>query len=140
MNVCNWRLADTACPQHDELQLLHLHEKSVRQGWEQPHRRKRRGESEQAYAERLRAMWSVEKRREAEDAALRRAARFEESGEWRLPEEAAAPPLPPLHLVTGWSRAGDGAGHNPDVALFGGWRIAEMHARQSDTSAGARKK
>ena len=39
------------------LQLLYLHEKSVRQGWERPHRRRRRGESEEIYSERLRAMW-----------------------------------------------------------------------------------
>jgi hypothetical protein len=121
------------------LQLLCLHEKSVRQSWERPHRRKRRGEPWATYTERLRAMWTAEKAREAEDAALRRAARYEESGDWRLPEEPEPPQLPPLHLVTGWSKARpepvEGADpkkpkHNPRKALFGGWRLADWRRRQ----------
>ena len=115
------------------MQLLFLHEKSVRQSWEKPHRRKRRGESDEVYVERLRAMWTAEKAREAEEAAVRRAAQYEESGGWRFAEEAPAPDLPPLHLVTGWSRADPKkAKHNPDLALFGGWRIGELRkSRQS---------
>jgi hypothetical protein len=85
------------------LQLLYLHEKSVHQSWEKPHRRRRRGESEETYRKRLGGMWTAEKDREAEEAALRRAARFEESGDWRYAEEAPPPPLPPLEQVTGWS-------------------------------------
>ena len=61
------------------LQLLCLHEKSVRQSWDQPHRRKRRGEPWETYTERLRAMWTAEKAREAEDAALALAAREQRS-------------------------------------------------------------
>jgi len=115
------------------LQLLFLHEKSVRQGWERPHRRRRRDEPWDTYTERLRAMWTAEKAREAEDAALRRAARYEESGDWRFEEEEAAlepPQLPPLALVTGWSKADPGkAPHHPGVALFGGWRLGDMKKR-----------
>ena len=114
------------------LQLLCLHDKSVRQGWEQPHRRQRRGESDAVYIERLRAMGAAERTREAEDAALRRAARYEETGDWRFDHEAPPAGLPPLHLVTGWSRADPGKKpHNPDLALFGGWRIGEMRKRQA---------
>jgi hypothetical protein len=35
--------------------------------------------------------------------------------------------LPPLHLVTGWSKADPAKKpHDPDVALFGGWRIGHL--------------
>ena len=109
-------------------QLCH-HRKSVELGWDMPHRRRRRGESDAIYTERLRAMWMVEKEREAEDAALRRAARWEETGGWRFEEEAAALPVPPLHLVTGWSKASGRAPHHPGVPLFGGWRIGDMERK-----------
>lgn len=112
------------------LQLLFLHDKSVNQGWEQPHRRRRRGESDAVYTERLRAMWSVEKDREAEDAALRRAARYEATGGWRHADEPPPPGLPPLELVTGWSRATGRPAHHEGVALFGGWRIGDMARRR----------
>jgi hypothetical protein len=115
------------------LQLLFLHEKSVRQGWEKPHRRRRRGESDAVYTKRLGAMWGAEKAREAEDAALRRAAQYEETGDWRFEAEAPPLPLPPLHLVTGWSRADpEKKPHDPDVALFGGWRIADMRRKAAE--------
>jgi len=111
------------------LQLLFLHEKSARQGWEKPHRRRRRGESEETYTERLRAMWTAEGRQSAEDSAVRRAARFEESGDWRFEGEAPPPELPPLELVTGWSRADPKKAHDPKRALFGGWRLREMRRK-----------
>lgn len=107
-------------------QLLCLHEKSVCQGWEQPHRKRRRGESDEVYVERLRAMWVAEKDVEAEQAAVRRAERFEASGGWRLEDEPPPPELPPLERVTGWSKASGRPAHNPDLALFGGWRIGEL--------------
>jgi hypothetical protein len=106
------------------LQLLFLHEKSVRQGWEKPHRRRRRGESDETYRLRLAAMWTAEKAREAEDEAVRRAI--------ELDEEAPPPPLPPLPDLAqagGWSRAAGRPPHNPGVALFGGWRIKEMERK-----------
>lgn len=49
------------------------------------------------------------------------------------------PELPPLELVTGWSKACsgpvEGAGtkkkpHNPDLALFGGWRLSDWKKKQ----------
>ncbi|HYG28899.1 MAG TPA: hypothetical protein VD887_01655 [Allosphingosinicella sp.] len=108
------------------LQLLWLHEKSVQQGWDLPHRRRRRGEPWETYTERLRAMWTVEQNRVAEDEAVARALRYEETGSWRHPDEAPPPPLPPLHLVTGWSRASGKPPYHEGVALFGGWRIPDM--------------
>lgn len=114
------------------LQLLALHEKSVRQSWDQPHRRRRRGESDETYGHRLRAMWMAEQRRLAEDGALRTAFRAETSDDRRFEDEEGAPPiLPPLHLVTGWSKADPKKKkHNPKVALFGGWRLSDWKKRQ----------
>jgi hypothetical protein len=110
-------------------QLLCLHDKSVHQSWEQPHRRRRRGESDAVYTERLRAMWQAEKSIEAEQAAVRRAARYEASGGWRHSDEPPPPELPPLETVTGWSRASGKAKRHGDLALFGGWRIGEMERK-----------
>jgi hypothetical protein len=70
---------------------------------------------------RLAAMWRAEQGREAERAALSRATTYEKHGAWRYPHEAPPPELPPLHLVTGWSRADPAkVPHDPKVALFGG--------------------
>jgi hypothetical protein len=115
------------------LQLLFLHNKNVRLSWDLPHRRKRRGEPWETYTERLRAMWTAEKKREADDEALRRAARDEATGEWCVPGEKP-PELPPLHLVTGWSKAEPDrakAVHNPGLALFGGWRLRDWEKRKA---------
>jgi hypothetical protein len=111
-------------------QLLCLHDRSVRQGWEQPHRRRRRGEPWETYTERLRAMWTAEKAREAEDRAIRRAEHYEETGSWRYAHEQPPPKLPPLHLVTGWSKATGKPAHNSNLALFGGWRISDWKKRR----------
>ena len=63
--------------------------------------------------------------------AVERAARYEATGSWRHAREQAPPRLPPLHLVTGWSRADPAkVKHNPGLALFGGWRIDDWHERQ----------
>lgn len=115
------------------IQLLCLHDKSVNQSWERPHRRKRRGEPWEAYTERLRAMWVSEKRQEAEDAAVRRAAQYETSGDWRYEEEQPPPPLPPLELVTGWSKADPNKRpHHPERPLFGGWRLDDWQKRKRE--------
>lgn len=115
----------------EAIQLLSLHEKSVRQGWDQPHRRRRRGEPWEIHGERLRAMWVHEKAREAEDEATARALHYEKTGDWRLPEEPAPPVLPALEQVTGWSKAAKvKVVHNPDLAMFGGWRINQWRKKQ----------
>jgi hypothetical protein len=62
--------------------------------------------------------------------AIEGAARFEATGSWRRPEEAEPPRLAPLQTVTGWSRASGKPAHHEGVALFGGWRIADMERRR----------
>lgn len=117
-------------------QVLCLHQKSVRQSWDRPHARKRRNEPWETYTDRLRAMWMHQKALERETDALMRAAHYEETGDWRFEEEQAeggggVPELPPLHLVTGWSKAKKvKAVHNPELALFGGWRLKDWKKRQ----------
>ncbi|HEY0130748.1 MAG TPA: hypothetical protein VGB57_05030 [Allosphingosinicella sp.] len=128
-----WRNCDLApMPQftaNQAVQLLCLHDKSVNQGWEEPHRRRRRGESDEIYSLRLQAMWRVERSLEAEAEAVRRAFRFEETGGWRHEDEVPPPELVPLELVTGWSKASGRPAHHEGLALFGGWRIADMEKR-----------
>ncbi|HYI47538.1 MAG TPA: hypothetical protein VEX35_03650 [Allosphingosinicella sp.] len=118
-------------------QLLCLHNKTVRLSWDRPHRRKRRGEPWDAYTQRLSAMWTAEKGREAEDAALRRAAQYEATGDWRYEDEMPVLSVvegPALDQVTGWSRASPDrirVTYNPDLALFGGWRLKNWEKRKA---------
>jgi hypothetical protein len=113
------------------LQLLFLHEKSVHQSWEQPHRRRRRGESDETYRVRLMAMWAAEKAREAEDEAVRRAIELDEKS-----PPPPLPPLPALDQVGGWSKAKGGPAHDPGVALFGGWRLEQMERKLRERGKG----
>jgi hypothetical protein len=106
-------------------QLLYLHQKSVELSWGQAHRRRRRGESDEIHRERLRAMWVNEQARAAEMEAVRRSIELD-SGEPPPP----LPPLPALDQVTGWSRASGRAPHHEGVAVFGGWRIADMERKR----------
>jgi len=129
-----WRQCDALAPipplsWDQAFQLLCLHDRSVNRGWEEPNRRRRRGESDEAHVERLRAMWRAEKGLEAEAEAVRRAERYEETGGWRLEDEPPPPALVPLSQVTGWSRASGRPAHREGLALFGGWRIGDMERK-----------
>jgi hypothetical protein len=65
--------------------------------------------------------------------AIQRAGRYQVTGTWTLPGEVEveAPTLVPLELVTGWSTADpERRKHNPDRALFGGWRIDDHKKRK----------
>ncbi|HYG47303.1 MAG TPA: hypothetical protein VD846_05100 [Allosphingosinicella sp.] len=101
------------------IQILAMHNRTCRLGWE--HREAR-----------YRVAGNAEVRREIQ-AALAVATRgrhHEETGSWRFAHEQPPPPLPPLHLVTGWSKADPAkVKHNPKLALFGGWRIADWRER-----------
>ena len=108
------------------LHLLFIHSNGVRQGWEAPHRRRRRGENDAVYVERLRAMWAAEQGRAAERAAVARALASDGEEEAPPPE---LPPLPALDQVTGWSRASGRAPYHEGPPLFGGWRIKDMEGK-----------
>ena len=116
----------------EALQLLHLHQKS-RLLLAEPRLRRRRTEPRAMFLERMRMRWVADQNRAAEDRAAEaraaaRQARYEETGSWRMADEAEAPKLPPLELVTGWSRASGKPAHVEGVAMFGGWRIREMRS------------
>jgi hypothetical protein len=112
------------------LQLMYLHQKEARLTAEPWRVKRRRGESSEAYSERL-ALMAEERQRRAREA-------FElaEAERWSRGQPAWGPAgedvraklgLPDLSQVTGWSRADPKkVPHDPDRALFGGWRIEEM--------------
>jgi len=106
------------------IHLLYLHYNSVREGWDLPHRRRRRGESDEVYRLRLSAMWAAEGRRAREDAAVAAAIELDES---EPPPEL--PPLPALDQVTGWSKASGKPPYHAGQALFGGWGIGDMKGK-----------
>jgi hypothetical protein len=97
-------------------QALCLHRNTVRLGLEAP--RKPYGGEEDF----VKSHFALERTIEA----FERRAAYEDAGNWRLATEPAPTPLPPLDLVTGWSRASGRAPHHEGRALFGGWRIADM--------------
>jgi len=123
------------------LQLMHLHQKAVLLMDEPARVKRRRGEGVLAHRERLLALAEARLRRERE--------RFEvaEVERWAAGEPPAGPAgeavrrelgltdsfgLPDLAQVApaSWSRADPTkTPHDPNRALFGGWRIAEMEAQ-----------
>ncbi len=110
------------------LQLLHLHARTVHLQEEPPHIKRRRGESSEAHSYRLTAMYEARQALEREAFDIAEAAR-NERGEPTLtnPYPIANPVrLPALDQVTGWSKADPTkVPHDPDVALFGGWRLKD---------------
>jgi len=124
------------------LQLLYLHQKEARLLSEPAHLKRRRGESAEARSYRLAAMYKEGQRRAREAFAVAEAERAER-GEPCMGDMLTAN-LPDLAQVTGWSRAraveeGEGAGvYDPDVALFGGWRLEDVAASRSRAKKRAR--
>jgi hypothetical protein len=109
------------------LQLMYLHQKEARLLAEPPHLRRREGEGCDMHSFRLAEMWEEQRRRERERFELAEAAR-RERGEPSLYEAwRATAGLPDLGQVTGWSKADPAkVPHDPDRALFGGWRLKDM--------------
>ena len=111
------------------LQLMHLHQKEARLLAEPAHFKRRRGESWQSQSYRFQVMYRLGQAREREKFAIaeaERRARGEPS-----PFEPAPPALPALDQVTGWSKADTGkAPHDAGRALFGGWRLEDMHGKE----------
>jgi len=104
------------------LQLLHLHQKEARLWAERPDMKRRRGETSEMHSARLALLWTAQQMRDAEDRAIAEASQGEGK---RSPHEPPPPLLPSLDQVTGWSKAGEGEVYDPDVALFGGWRLRD---------------
>ena len=124
----DWRHNDPppipAMTPEQALQLLHLHAKTVHLQEEPPHIKRRPGESSDAQSYRLSAMYEARQARAREAFDVAEAAR-RERGEPRL-HNPNPPRLPALDQVTGWSKADPTkAPHNPNVALFGGWRLKD---------------
>ena len=118
----------------DQASVLYLHQKEVRLQAEPAHIKRRRGESREAHSIRLGAMYQARLQRDREAFDLAEAAR-RERGEaaWAEEGENEVPALPALDQVTGWSKANPDrakAVHNPDLALFGGWRLRDWEKRQ----------
>ena len=118
------------------LQLMYLHQKAALLVDEPTPMRRRRGESSVARNERLAMMAEARDRRAREEFEVAEAERWARgepawgpAGEavrerFGLPEGLG---LPDLAQVTGWSRADpDKAPHDPERALFGGWRVEDM--------------
>jgi hypothetical protein len=119
---------------------MYLHQKEARLTAEPDYLRRRRCEPHAAHIERLVQMAEERDRRRREEFEIAEAER------WARGEPAWGPPgkavrkklalrqaqdgglgLPDLAQVTGWSRADPAkATHDPERALFGGWRIEDM--------------
>jgi hypothetical protein len=106
-------------------QLMCLHQKEARFETEPFPIKRRRGESVEAHSYRLSILHEQRLERMREDyrrAEAERQAARERPG----PHEPPPPMLPDLGQVTGWSKADPTKPpHDPDTALFGGWRIQD---------------
>jgi hypothetical protein len=113
----------------EAIQLLYLHQKEARLWGERPDRRRRRGESSDAYCARLGRKWRAEKAWDREGYEVAEALR--QGGEAPPELEPRAPFLPGLPQVTGWSQACPGARQpgEGDPAMFGGWRLRDWEGR-----------
>ena len=110
------------------LQLMYLHQKEARLWAEPPHMRRRPGESRAACSERLTLMGEARLERDRERYRVAEAARA--ARDRRCAHEPPAPALPDLAQVTGWSKADPAkVAHDPNTALFGGWRLGDLEKR-----------
>lgn len=105
------------------LQLLYLHQKEAVLWGERVDRRRKRGESSDAWSRRAARKWKAEKAWDREGYEVARAARTEGPAPSR--HEPLAPELPALDQVTGWSEAAGKAPLGDGRALFGGWRLKD---------------
>lgn len=114
------------------LQLLHLHQKEARLQAEPPHIKRRPGESREAHSFRLSAMYEARLQQDREAFDIAEAER-RERGEapWVEEGEGEGPVLPAFDQVTDWSKAKpEKSPHNPDLAMFGGWRLEDWENRK----------
>jgi hypothetical protein len=106
------------------LQLLYLHQKEARLGGESARVKRRRGEPDDVWWQRVRDMREADLERERETF---RAAEAERQARGQGSPYFTAEGLPDLSQVGGWSKAdADKPAHHPQRALFGGWRVEDM--------------
>ena len=120
------------------LQLMYLHQKEARLTADPWTIKRRRGEPHILYLLRLTELAKEKERLAREEFEVAEAER------WARGESAWGPSgeavrremgLPDLAQGTGWSRADpDKEPHDPDTALFGGWRIEDMEERREAES------
>ena len=116
------------------LQLMYLHQKAALLVDEPTPMRRRKGESNAARNERLALMAEARDERAREAFEVAEAERMERGlPAWGPAGQAVrlglnpSAMLPDLAQVTGWSNAEPGkAPHDPERALFGGWRIEDL--------------
>jgi hypothetical protein len=117
----------------EALQLMYLHQKEARLIADPWPCKRRRGESREAYSERLAQMAEERDRRALEEFEVAEAER------WAAGLPAWGPAgeevrrrlvLPDLAQVTGWSRADPGKAPHHPRALFGGWRIEDLEEKR----------
>jgi hypothetical protein len=118
------------------LQLMYLHQKAARLTADPWPIKPRRGEPDIVYHARLVAIAEEQDRLRREEFEVAEAARHAR-GEpaWGPAEEDVRRKLglPDLAQVTGWSRADpEKGGHDPDTALFGGWRIEDLEQAREE--------
>jgi hypothetical protein len=94
------------------------------------HRKAARAENERCRGGRQAGRGEDSAADSAAGSAAARARHYEQTGSWRFAREQRPPPLPPLHRVTGWSKADPAKVHNPDRPFFGGWRIEDMERKR----------
>ncbi|MBO9714950.1 hypothetical protein [Sphingomonas sp.] len=115
------------------IQQLAMHQRSVCH--DEPREIMRRRMPWEVVSHLLQARWHREKwhredRLAREARAEARGRRYEETGDWRAPDEPAPVVLPPLEQVTGWSKADPAKKpHREGGTLFGGWRIGDGKKR-----------
>ena len=111
---------------HQALQLMYLHHKEARLWAEAPYMRTRAHETRDQWSARVGARYRALLARGCEDATIAAALRTEPLLAEPSRHEPPAPLLPALDQVTGWSKADPAkTPHDPDVALFGGWRLKD---------------
>ncbi|PAX07337.1 hypothetical protein [Sphingomonas lenta] len=110
------------------LQLLYLHQKEVRLAHEPAAVKRRRGEPDEVYWERVHAI--REARADAAREDFRRAEAMRQVHGEGSPYHRWVV-MPDLSQVGGWSKADpDKPAHDPGRALFGGWRIRDWEEGQ----------
>jgi hypothetical protein len=124
----NWldRVGDCPLPAmsvDQAIQLIAMHRRTCREGWEHREARYLIASNDEVRRALERALAGVRRRH------------LDTTPSWRVADESPPPPLPPLQSVTGWSKATGRPPHNPNRALFGGWRITDSN-KETPVSCG----